>query len=196
MPSFEKEIKDYLAANNISYTDNTASMDDLDFVLNNHNEIADFFIDAKEKTQAYNTTNWNMISPTDEQYSFIIDDLAARKLLKVAPHSGLFIRDNLNNKYYWLSVLDLYLMPKVRARRAIQKTNLIYKGKWIIDFRSGKECNNISELFDALNEYLDSFESIFSDGLDCYGIYHNELIHQQGITRRPSHWKDDVNKTR
>lgn len=195
MLSFEQELKIYFKNNKINFNDNSSSLKLMDFTIIS-NFSKPFYIDAKEKRQKINLKNWDVVTEEDEQYSFIIDDLAARKALAYAPRSGLIVRDNLTNTYFWFSILDLFLMPKKRVNRRIEKNISALKGKWIIDFRNATNGKSIDEIYQViLNEEKDILKK-YTEILECYGNYYGEEIIIQGETRKPGHWDIDVNETR
>ncbi len=189
-PAFEEELKIYMKSRNIPFQDHCASMNSLDFHLFYSNNDFLFSFDAKEKKQKYNLNHWPATDVPEEQL-FIIDDLAARKIVKDAPLSGMLIRDNLKDKYYFFSVVDLMLMPKMRVNRPINKNIETRKGKWLIDLRNGASSDDLEGSFERIREYILSFEDIFSNKLDCYGSYIGENIESGGIVRKPEHWEID-----
>ena len=194
MISFEQEIKAFLQAKMLEYKDNSSSFKRLDFSVR-LDETWTFHFDAKEKRQKYNLYNWKL-SADDEQFTFIIDDLAARKILAFGPYSGMVVRDNLLGGYYFFSVLDLFLMPKTRVNRPIEKNAKAMKGKWVIDLRSGKKCTTMDEVLQLFKFYIEKREDLFLNILDCFGNYHGEDIGERGEVRRPEYWETDVKATR
>ena len=195
MQSLESEFKTYFAQHQIPYEDHTTSLKKLDFSFGDPKAKTHFCFDVKEKRQHYTRQNWQQLD-IPEAYLFILDDLAARKILAFAPNSGLVLRDNLNQKYYFFSIVDLFLMPKKRVNRTIKKQVETNKGKWLIDLRNGKVCDNLHGIFVAIDSYLKDREDIFLNTLACYGNYYGEKIGQGGVTRQPGHWKIDVTGTR
>jgi hypothetical protein len=195
MQSLESEFKNYFTQHQIPYEDHITSLKKLDFSFGDPKAKTYFCFDVKEKRQHYTTRNWQQIT-IPEEHLFILDDLAARKILVFAPNSGLVIRDNIHQKYYFFSVVDLYLMPKKRVNRAIKKQVETKKGKWLIDLRNGRSCSNLTEIFESIESYLKDRENIFLQTLECYGNYYEEEIGQGGITRKPGHWEIDVKGTR
>jgi len=143
-----------------------------------------------------NTKNWPSIEEGNEKFAFIIDDLAARKIFAYAPYSGLIIRDNITSAYYWYSVIDLGLMPKIRVNRAIKKNDLQYKGKWIIDFRNAAKAHSLDDLSKTIKQYAEAIVHMCTEFIPCYGKYHNEKLSVEGEIRNPSHWVIDVKETR
>ena len=194
MPSFEQEIKQYFKQRRIGFDDHSGSYKRLDFGFGDARAKRYFSFDVKEKRQRYAMRNW----PTDipEEHLFIIDDLAARKILAYAPNSGLVVRDNIRRKYVFFSVVDLFLMPKQRVNRKIQKHMQAFKGKWLTDLRSGQVRDTLDQVFSAIKAYLERRADIFVNVLECYGEYAGEEISEGGIVRRPEHWEVDVAETR
>ncbi len=195
MKSFEQEIKAFLQDRQLQYRDNSSSFKRLDFSIQVNEKII-FYFDAKEKRQHYNLRNWNIPGKEAEEHTFIIDDLAARKILAYAPYSGMIVRDNLRGVYFFFSVLDLFLMPKKRVNRPIKKEKHTLKGKWIIDLHNGARCNSMEECWQRILQYVEKREDLFLNILECYGNYPGENIGQSGEVRRPEHWDTDVKETR
>ncbi len=198
MISLEQEIKDYFVQRDILFHDH--SFDDrrflwLDFGFGDPEQKRYFRFDAKEKRRRYNTKNWPDVG-IPEEHLFIMDDLAARKILAIAPNSGMVVRDNARQLYYLFTVVDLFLMPKVRVNRPIHNQQEVLKGKWLVDLRNGQCFDALPPIFDALEDYLDQRKTIFGKQLACYGDYVGENIGRGGITRRPEHWVTDVSETR
>jgi len=194
MKSFEQEIKLFLQAQSLNYKDNSSSFKRLDFSVQ-LNEQWVFHFDAKEKRQTYNLRNWNLTAES-EPHTFIIDDLAARKILAYAPYSGMVVRDNLLGGYYFFSVIDLFLMPKKRLNRPIHKEKKALKGKWLIDLRNGRKCQDMAQVLTSLKQFTERREDIFIKYLPCFGNYEGENIGQGGIVRKKEHWDIDVKETR
>ncbi|GIV32042.1 MAG: hypothetical protein KatS3mg030_344 [Saprospiraceae bacterium] len=199
MLSLEQEIKQFLKESGLTWSDGSSSFKRLDFTIQANPALGlpyDFHFDAKEKRQHYNLSNWGIPNASEERCAFIIDDLAARKILAYAPYSGMVVRDNLEGGYYLFSVLDLFLMPKTRVNRPIEKEKPALKGKWIIDLRNGRRCESLEEVLAAIRRYIDQRKDLFLNILECYGDYVGEQIDQRGIVRRPDHWDTDVSQTR
>ncbi len=194
MISFEQEIKAFLQSKKLEYKDSSSSFKRLDFSVR-LDENWTFHFDAKEKRQKLNLFNWKLTAD-QEPHTFILDDLAARKILAFGPYSGMVVRDNLLGGYYFYSVLDLFLMPKIRANRPIEKNAKAMKGKWVIDLRSGKKCASMDEVLQLFKLYISKREDLFLNILDCYGNYQGEDIGERGEVRRPEYWETDVKETR
>ena len=196
MVSFEQEYKTFLESRQVDYKDNCDSYKLLDFTLINFSNNRNLYVDVKEKRQVINTKNWPSIDADNEKFAFIIDDLAARKIFAYAPYSGVIIRDNMTSTYYWYSVIDLGLMPKIRVNRAIKKSCLQYKGKWIIDFRNAASAPSLEDLFKIIQQNVEAIVHMCTEFLPCYGNYHNEKLSIEGEIRNPDHWVTDVKETR
>jgi hypothetical protein len=191
-PSFQQEIRDLLIKSHIRFEDHSESYKELDFVINFSGAI--FHLDVKEKIQKYQMDNWPKIMPESEM--FILDDLSVRKCLAYAPNSGILIRDNLKNGYYFFSVVDLALMPRTRVNRQINKNQQGQKGKWIINLRNGISFSSSEDAFDYLNKFISEMDIVLFNALGCYGNYVNEKVNQAGIPRRSAHWDVDVKLTK
>ena len=194
MPSLEQEIRRYFRRRRIPFDDHTGSFDSLDFGFVNLRDNHYFAFDAKEKQRPYRAENGPTQIP--ERDLFIVDDLAARKVLFHAPNAGLIVRDTPQQRYLFFSVIDLYLMPKTRVNRPIARTQAARKGKWLIDLRDGARCSALESAFAAMEAYLDNRQEIFHKTVECYGSFHNEGIGQGGVERRPAHWAKDFRETR
>lgn len=195
MISLEQEIKHYFNEQNIPFDDNSNSLKLPDFGYGDRKSKRYFYFDAKEKCEPYKITNWPQ-AKIPEKYLFILDDLAARKILAFAPNSGLVVREDNYNSYHLFTVVDLFLMPKIRANRKINRQIETFKGKWLIDLRNGVYCAELSTVFQKIDHYLDERENIYMNILECYGEYHGEKIDRGGITRVPKYWPKDYDRTR
>ena len=190
MESFEREIKEYLKKKTISFEDNTGSHDTLDFTLS----VYDVHFDAKEKKQHFNVSNWQGAS-IPEEYFFILDDLAARKILLKSPRSFLVIRDNMTGPaYYVFSIIDLLCLPKHRVKRRLEKSVVAFKGKWYIDLRHAASFATLESVIEYMIEYPTHFKQIFNEHIDCWGEYAGEDIQIAGTVRRSHHWKKDLSE--
>ena len=195
MISLEQEIRQYFNERKIAFDDHSNSLKLLDFGYGNRDSKRYFCFDAKEKCEPYQIKNWRQ-AKIPEKHLFILDDLAARKILAFAPNSGLVIRDNIHNSYYLYTIVDLFLMPKIRVNRKISRQIQTFKGKWLIDLRHGIRRNSLLDIFQSIEHYLDERENIFISTLECFGNYHGEAIRSDGITRIPKYWDKDYDRTR
>jgi hypothetical protein len=196
MVSFEQEFRQFLHNEKIAFTDNCHTLSRLDFTLPAFYNNRSFHIDVKEKRQKISIRNWPSVLPGNEPFTFILDDLAARKTVAHAPYAGVLVRDNLFKGYYWYSVFDLALMPKRRVNRAIEKSSLLWKGKWIIDFRNAQGSLTLADAFGAIRRYAASVSQIATAFLPCFGTYEGETVGKEGATRQRGHWQTDVGETR
>jgi hypothetical protein len=149
----------------------------------------------REHSMSAGHIDWHEVERTGIKV-YVIEDDASRKILAFAPNSGLVVRDNLHESYYFFSIVDLYLMPKMRVNRVIKKQVETMKGKWLIDLRNGTSCDKLPEVFAVIESYLANRKTIFLHTLECYGNYSGEGVGQGGITRKPGHWEIDVKGTR
>lgn len=192
--SLEQEIHAYFQERRLAYDDHSQSFTQLDFGFGDPFANRYFAFDAKEKQRPYNPRNWPTAIP--EPHLFILDDLAARKVLLHAPNAGILVRDTPQKRYVFFTVVDLFLMPKQRVNRPIRRNQADKKGKWLIDLRCGQVFSRLADVFAAIEGYLDNRKAIFHEIHACYGAYQGETIDEGGIVRRPGHWKHDVESTR
>jgi hypothetical protein len=191
--SIEQEIREFCEHGGWSFVDQTTSYKKLDFAITFAAQRR-FFLEVKEKRQAYNLANWPAFAP--EPDLFILDDLTVRKCLGYAPHSGVLVRDNRPNRYHFFSVIDLALMPKVRVNRPIKRNAAQQKGKWLINLQNGQAAATLDEVFGHIQRYLQELPTTLADYLPCYGNYVDETVGSGGIERKPGHWQRDVEATR
>lgn len=186
---FEKEIRSLLISRNEPFVDRTSSHTALDFFLPNYAT----HIDAKEKRQRFSIRNWPE-APMPQEFLFILDDLAVRKLLYHAPNSFSLIRDSSSTppKYYVYSVVDLLCVPKKRCKRPIRRTVSAYKGKWLVDLRDAASFATLGDAINYILRYRKKHPAIFESHLDCWGGYHSERINTGGRTRTAGYWKEDA----
>jgi len=191
--SIEQEVKRYLEQSGLRYVDNTTAFDALDFTILAQ-EGAAFYLEVKEKRQAYNAANWPAFAP--EINLLILDDLTVRKCLGYAPRAGVLVRDNQQARYHFFSVIDLALMPRLRVNRPIQRTVDDWKGKWLVNLQNGVQASTLEEIFAHMRTYVASLPAILGERHACYGDYVDEAIGSGGIVRRGVHWTTDIEATR
>jgi hypothetical protein len=186
---FEQEVKAHLQARTIPFDDGTASKTTVDFHLPRYR----IFFDAKEKTQPFSLKNWKE-STTTEEHLFIIDDLAARKLLFHAPLAFCLIKNSSMSPpmFHIFSVVDLLCVPKKRVRRPIEKSVKTFKGKWLLDLRDAAVFDQLGDAIAYMLTYEKNFSYIFKEHIDCWGKYPSEQIKTAGSTRKPIHWRKDA----
>ncbi len=192
--SFEQEIKNYLVQKNIKFTDGSSSYNQLDFTIHDKSGNPVFHFDAKEKRPKYALADWPKFAA--EPDLFVLDDLAVRKCLAYVPKSGILIRDNLRDVYFFFSTIDLALMPKKRVNRPINRNQPDLKGKWLINLRNGKESKSLHATISYISSFLRDLDVSVFKMLECYGNYVDENIDVGGVARKPSHWDTDVQSTR
>ncbi|MEK7251528.1 MAG: hypothetical protein AAB209_14015 [Bacteroidota bacterium] len=185
---FEQEVKSFLAAQKIPFEDGTKSTTALDFYL----PRSKVYFDAKEKSQPFSMKNWSEATTAQENL-FIIDDLAARKLLLHAPLSFCLIKDSSISPtmYYIYSIIDLLCIPKKRVKRPIEKSVRAFKGKWLLDLRDAAAFDELPDAINYMLSYEKKFPLIFSKHIDCWGKYPSEEIKTSGRTRTTDYWKKD-----
>lgn len=186
---FEQEVKTYLESHKIPYEDGTRSKTSLDFFLPRQR----IYCDVKEKSQPFSMRNWSKAAVAQENL-FIIDDLAARKLLHHAPLSFCLIKDSSISPtmFYIYSIVDLLCIPKKRVKRPIERSVKAYKGKWLLDLRDAAVFNELADAMKYMMQYEKKFPLIFSEHIDCWGKYPSETIDSAGRTRTSDYWKKDA----
>jgi hypothetical protein len=185
----EQEVKAYCVKKGIRLSDRTRSHHELDFALPD----AGIFFDVKEKLQPFSKAHWPSAAKAQE-HLFIIDDLAVRKMLLHAPKSFCLIKDSslAPPVYYLYSIVDLLCIPKVRARRPIERNVKAYKGKWLVDLRDAAAFVSLDDAMQYMLAYEKKFRSIFQEHIDCWGRYPSERLIESGTTRHAEHWKKDA----
>lgn len=184
----EQEVRQYFSKRRIKFLDHTRSHHELDFALPD----VGIHLDVKEKLQRFSRTHWpNAAMP--QEHLFILDDLAARKMLLHAPKSFCLIKDSSlpSPMYYIYSIVDLLCIQKPRVRRPIERTVKAYKGKWLVDLRDAAAFVNLDDAMDYMLRYEKHFSAIFRDHIDCWGNYSSEEIFVSGTKRRAQYWKKD-----
>ena len=186
---FEQEVKAHLTSQKIPFEDGTKSKSALDFYLPGKR----IYFDAKEKVQPFSMKNWSEAATTQESF-FIIDDLAARKLLRHAPLSFCLIKDSSVSPamYYIYSIVDLLCIPKKRVKRPIERSVKTFKGKWLLDLRDAAAFDELPDAINYMLTYEKKFPLIFHEHIDCWGKYPSEEIRAAGSTRTEGYWKKDA----
>lgn len=192
MQSLEEEMREQLAKCNIGFTDNSGSPTKLDFRIA-ITEKCGFWLEVKEKRQHTKKSNWPEID-IPEEHLFILDDLSARKLLRHSPLSGLAVRNNVTGRYYFIDVVTLFLMPKLRVNRLLNERGEL-KGKWMIDIRNGTLCGSSEDVIRAMYHYTGDIEKVFTETA-CYGYFVNEHVGLGGEFRTQEQRKYDYAATR
>lgn len=193
LPSLEQEVKLFLSSRGVAFHDRSDSFKHPDFTILSHG-VPYFYLEVKEKRQRYNMNHWPAY--VDEVNLFILDDLTVRKCLAYAPKSGILVRDNIHNRYTFLPIVDLALMPRLRVNRPIHQNAPALKGKWLINLNHGSNAESIEAVFPKIRQYVEASDRILFETIECYGHYEGEEISHAGITREPSHWDTDVESTR
>ncbi len=191
--SIEREVKRHCELAGWAFEDQTTSYKKPDFAITFAAQST-FFLEVKEKRQAYNPANWPTVTPEAEL--FILDDLTVRKCLGHAPHSGVLVRDNRHERYLFFSIVDLALMPKIRVNRPIRRNSPDLKGKWLINLQNGQVAVTLDLAFAHIQRYLQELPTILVDYPACYGHYVDETVGSGGIERQPKHWDADIDATR
>lgn len=193
-PSIEQEIKHYLSHAGIRHRDHTDSYTKPDFTLWLQGDRP-FFLEAKEKRQAYNLANWPTHGAPEPEL-FILDDLTVRKCLGYAPRAGVLVRDHLPARYFFFSIIDLALMPRQRVNRPIRRNAPDLKGKWLVNLGNARRAATLAEALTHIRVYVEALPHLLADHHACYGDYVDETISSGGVERHAGHWDDDIRNTR
>jgi hypothetical protein len=192
MGHFEHDVRQLLTKRSIAFVDNTGSLETLDFTL----ATADIHFDVKEKKQRVNVHNWQGAEAIPEEHLFLLDDLAARKILLKSPRSFLLVQDCSRRPltYYVFSIVDLLCMPKRRVNRALARTDgpTALKGKWYLDLRHGARHESLDAALSYMQEYPKQFDVVFKSHIACWGTYAGEEVRTTGTARTSEYWRIDL----
>jgi len=196
MKTLQQELRQFLKKSNFRHGDDTAALHSLDFwVLIQKNKI--FKLDVKEKTQSYNANTWG-IDVFNEKHTFIIDELAVTKIIWYGPESGVLVRDLAKDKYIFFSAFALSTMQIIKkVNRPIESKygNVgAVKGKWLIDFRKGIQCDDLKHFMHVVIEYMKSIEFLYLHKVPCQD-YSEEIIEIRGSRRTMDYRKYDLART-
>jgi len=190
MISFEREIREYLKAKNVTFIDYGASYDQPDFEIKGRTTT--FLAEAKEKRQTYSTSTWPINFP--ETKAFILDELTARKLMMYPQNGCLVIRDNTTGLYYFTDPVRLWLMPRTRCER---NHNGFMKGKWVLNFDSFMQSDRLSDLFVWMRDWVNESKELFSRDAHLHAVdIPGETIVEAGTPRTEEQKEHDVQETR
>lgn len=193
MPNFENEVEEQL--NQLSDVEiienNTASYDDIDFVLMlNDNKV---FVDAKEKKTRYRR-GWVEYSNIEEENLFILDELGIKKLFPHFPYFFVVIKDCNFGKYFLYNAFDLLCMERVRLNRKIIRRVEQLKGKWLISYKWGKEYSSLFKLINALKDDLNLLPMRMKE-LPCYEVGKQPMRILDGkYSRFAKYWEKDISE--
>jgi len=192
--SAEQQFRKALQDTGIPFTDNTTSKVLVDYVVHSQAGRPDISVEVKEKRQPINVDNWpGLLGDPDDL--FIVDDLTIRKLLVCGPHAGLVVWDDITRLWYWFDLVSLAHMPRQRYNREHVKGYL--KGKWVINFSNGVQCDGLGELLDELRIYSDWITSgMVIKRSACHGAYTGEVVGRGGIARTDEMKRIDYEQTR
>lgn len=171
--AFERRVRRALSSDaEFALLDSTDSFDEIDFELGCRGRR--LFLEVKQKKQRYRDA-WVNIGGISESSLFILDELAARKLVLRSPRAYLLVNDQLTEKYFVLGALELITMPKTRVNRSIKDEVATFKGKWLIDLRDAAQSPTVEESL-AYVKRRSSSEDDYWKGLACHGRYENEVL--------------------
>ena len=156
--AFEEEVKAGLVALGWQYEDHTTAHEqpDLSFVRQVRGKTVRAALELKEKRQPLRG-RWAELAGVSEPELLVLDEVSARKLLARAPRAFLLFHDltRPEQPYVLFTIIDLFCMPKIRVRRAINLNDRRMKGKWLLDRRHGQAFANLNSVFAVMATYLD-----------------------------------------
>lgn len=171
--AFERRVRRALRADGeFEILDATDSFDEVDFELGCRGRR--IFLEIKEKKQRYRE-GWVAAADLEEEHLFILDELAARKIVLRSPRAYLLIRDAMLDRFSVLGALEIITIPKVRVNRSINGGVATFKGKWLIDLRNGEQTGSLSEVLAFIKRRSASEEEIWKS-LACHGRYEKENV--------------------
>lgn len=188
--SLEQEVRDWFSGHKVDYMDYSDQPTTPDFGIISGN--ARLWLEVKEKRQRIRVENWPPVS-TPQEYLFILDELTARRMMPLAPYAGIIVRDNTVWRYTFISILSIWLMPRVRVNR--QTNDHHQKGKWMLDLRNGVVCNTLTGAMKAFYEYVNKADRVYELGR-CAGRYVGESIPLGGEPRTDQMKQYDLMMTR
>lgn len=191
MLSLESELSNFFRQRRIPHEDNRSSGKKMDFVFPILG--ANFHLEAKEKRQRINVSAWPRVDISEREL-FIVDELTIRKMLLRSPNCGMVIRDNLRERYFFCSILDIVLMPRVKANRMMEGYTL--KGKWLVNMQNMVLCPTLPDVFKSIEQYMLHRGDAYTMITECYGNYRGEEIPIGGELRTREHRQIDYNGTR
>lgn len=171
--AFERRVHRALVSDGeFELLDATDSFDEIDFELGCRGKR--LHLEVKQKKQRYREA-WVSAAQIPEEHLFILDELAARKLIMRSPRTYLLVNDVPGERDVVFGALELITMPKARINRSINGGMATFKGKWLIDLRNGEEVDSLESGF-AFLKRRSSSEEEFWKALACHGRYENEIL--------------------
>lgn len=170
---FERKVRSHLASDGeFEILDETGSYDELDFELGCRGRRV--FLEVKEKKQTYRE-RWVEMAGIPEEQLFILDELAARKIILRSPRAWLLVNDICHERLIVYGALELLTIPKVRVNRSIDGGVATFKGKWLIDLRHGDEFEDMAAALALIKRRISSEEELWRS-LACHGRYEGESV--------------------
>ncbi|HVE76976.1 MAG TPA: hypothetical protein VND22_09480 [Actinomycetota bacterium] len=170
---FEKRVKRALKSDGeFELLDSTDSYDEIDFELGCRGRR--LYLEVKEKKQSYRSA-WVDVGGVPEETLFILDELAARKIVLRGPRAYLLVHDEVRGELYVCGALELVMMPKKRVNRSINGGVATFKGKWLIDLRNCEGVGSLEEAFAYVKRRCSSEDEMWGS-LACHGRFVEEAI--------------------
>jgi len=192
MISFEQQVMEYLINNDFEFVDNTTSPDMPDFSITFQSGL--FQLEVKEKRQEVKLSNWPTVEISKDNI-VIVDELTARRLMAWSPNAGVLFRDNLQQRYIFIDVVKLWLMPRKRANRKISDNSDSYKGKWILNGINGVVTKSLHTAMRAIMDYAER-APVALEQSRCLGTFAGEDVPVGGEVRTAMMKEYDYRSTR
>jgi len=177
--AFEEQVREQLDTLRWEYGDQTDALHRPDFIITLpvRGKRLRVALEVKEKRQRYRG-RWAQLAGTLEAELLVLDEVAARTLLRHAPRAFLLFRDQTHaeQSYVLFSVLDLYCAPKRRVQRPIHRHSPRLKAKWLLDRRHGRAFHRLRDVFAYIATYLARDLDKDLRRLEAYGGFEGEEV--------------------
>jgi len=192
--SLEHEVREFLRNHKYRFTDNSESPIRPDFEVEFPGSSNLFYLELKEKRRPIRIKNWPMVE-IPEGDLVIVDELAARRLMRYAPNSGILFRDNISQRYIFMDVIRLWLMPRRRVNRRVTDDGSLLKGKWLLNTLDGVVTKSMATVFHVIEEYSQGCEKVV-ENKPCLGRFVGEEVPFGGEVRTRKMKEYDYRATR
>lgn len=178
--AFEEAVKAGLTALDWPFEDHTDDFEypDLTFVRQVRGKAVHVALELKEKRQP-SRGRWAQLAGLPEPELLILDEVSARKLLRLGARAFLLFHDATQpgQPYVLFTIVDLFCMPKVRVQRQIAgRGGPRLKAKWLLDRRHGRAFTDLNAAFAAMATYLDRTMADDLRRLEPHGPFVGEIV--------------------
>lgn len=154
----------------------------------------EIWIECKEK-KSRNRKEWSEVSNIDIDNIFILDETSLKMIFQNFPNFVIIIRDNTRkeNKFIVFDGIALLNIPKTRVKRQIERNEITFKGKWIIDLNHGKSFKDIHDAFLHIYKlFTGGIDELF-ENIDSHEIPNIEIpVFDGNMARTENYWLKDV----